>query len=194
MQFGFVVIIPDDYDLTEFLAKYYHEYDGDDVEIEEEFVVEIIGEDAKKMWEEETRGEKRKTLYPLINRMIEVCKMSFEEYMHKIHHVEKDTESDNFGYLTRNNPLAMYDWYEVGGRWEKTLIKKKSGKECNEAYIDEINWEKTFKNNEKNNPLFLNLIDEDENVFQFGSNEEALKYIEGYTSKNLMVYVVDMHT
>lgn len=76
----------------------------------------------------------------------------------------------------------------------KDINKEKSGKECNEAYIDEINWEKTFKNNEKNNPLFLNLIDEDENVFQFGSNEEALKYIEGYTSKNLMVYVVDMHT
>lgn len=60
MHFGVLVIIPDDYDLTEFLAKYYHEYDGDDVEIEEEFVVEIIGEDAKKMWEEETRGEKEK--------------------------------------------------------------------------------------------------------------------------------------
>ena len=45
-----------------------------------------------------------------------------------------------YGYMS--NPDAKWDWYSVGGRWDGFLINKE-GKETNEDYLTEIDWEKT---------------------------------------------------
>ena len=44
--------------------------------------------------------------------------------------------------LSTYNPKSKWDWYEAGGRWAGGLIMT-DGKEVNDAFVSEIDWEKT---------------------------------------------------
>ena len=49
---------------------------------------------------------------------------TFEEYMYDYCGYERDKEIGTYGYW--ENPNAKWDWYEIGGRWNKILLVKDS--------------------------------------------------------------------
>ena len=53
-------------------------------------------------------------------------------------------KAPNGGYLSTYNPLSKWDWYEIGGRWDKSLfLKSRNLARSNETTIDEVDWDKT---------------------------------------------------
>jgi hypothetical protein len=68
---------------------------------------------------------------------------TFEEYMQEYHGFnEKDEDMDAYGYWY--NPNAMWDWYQIGGRWQGMLLVEE-GKG--------IKGETSFMNDEEESPL-----------------------------------------
>ena len=49
---------------------------------------------------------------------------TFEEYMEDYCEYTKDEETNDYGYW--ENPNKKWDWYEIGGRWNKLLLVKDS--------------------------------------------------------------------
>lgn len=49
---------------------------------------------------------------------------TFKEYMEKWQGYKLDEEMNDYGYW--ENPNAKWDWYEIGGRWNKLLLVKDS--------------------------------------------------------------------
>lgn len=62
------------------------------------------------------------------------------EYMKQF--FENEMVTPNGDLLSTYNPNSKWDWYVIGGRWDKSL-KTLSGEEVNEAYVNEIDWTKT---------------------------------------------------
>lgn len=50
---------------------------------------------------------------------------------------EDEMVASNGDLLSTYNPNSKWDWYVIGGRWDKCL-KTLSGEEVNEAYVNEI--------------------------------------------------------
>lgn len=44
--------------------------------------------------------------------------------------------------LSTYNPNSKWDWYSVGGRWNK-YIKTLDGEQVNEAYVNEVDWKES---------------------------------------------------
>ena len=59
---------------------------------------------------------------------------TFENYLEE--NYEKDEETNLYGYW--ENPNAKWDWYEIGGRWRRTL-KLKNGQGTNSDKLKNIN-------------------------------------------------------
>lgn len=55
---------------------------------------------------------------------------------------EDNMIDDNGNLLSTYNPNSKWDWYETGGRWAGGLITK-DGRETNEDYVSEIDWNET---------------------------------------------------
>ena len=65
---------------------------------------------------------------------------SYEEYTKRFHTRGIDEDGNA---LSAYNPDAKWDWYVVGGRWDK-CIETKDGKKVNYARIKDIVFEKEF--------------------------------------------------
>ena len=55
---------------------------------------------------------------------------------------EDDMVDEDGNLYSTYNPNSKWDWYETGGRWSGGLITKE-GKETNEDYVNQIDWDKT---------------------------------------------------
>lgn len=60
--------------------------------------------------------------------------------------IKKDTDkftkfNENGDELSTYNPSGKYDWYELGGRWDGMLIRKKSGRKVNKAKVKDIDFD-----------------------------------------------------
>lgn len=51
----------------------------------------------------------------------------------------EDMIKTNGDLLSTYNPNSKWDWYSVGGRWNK-CITTLDGEQVNEAYVDEVDW------------------------------------------------------
>jgi hypothetical protein len=146
----------DDCDKVRFL-EYYFEQDGIEfVDVKEAVYNELLKEGKVLPFNDGIDGDKDTYLYramynnrekfteAFIKANSELCKTFGELY-------EKHGEDWNGGSYRINpeteewedystyNPESMYDWYEIGGRWDKS-IKKKDGKFVNECLLGEIDW------------------------------------------------------
>lgn len=99
---------------------------------------------------------------------------TFEEYMKDWCGYELDKEMNDYGYW--ENPNAKWDWYEIGGRWNKLLLVKDS------VDIEKIggpSWG-NIKSEEKEAPEGYKWV----NACRIG-DLELDKMIEGSYKKNL---------
>lgn len=55
---------------------------------------------------------------------------------------EDDMVDNNGNLLSTYNPNSKWDWYEIGGRWDGSLVNK-DNKNTNEDYVCQINWNET---------------------------------------------------
>jgi hypothetical protein len=68
-------------------------------------------------------------------------KMSDDElYQERVRGMEHRL-NENGDLLTTYNPDSKWDWYRVGGGWNKTLIRKGTGERCNTAFVRDIDFE-----------------------------------------------------
>lgn len=63
-------------------------------------------------------------------------------YEDEAHYYEDDMIDENGNLLSTYNPNSKWDWYEIGGRWNDTLITLSCTK-TNEDIVDQIDWDKT---------------------------------------------------
>lgn len=63
------------------------------------------------------------------------------EYMKKYY--SEDMIKKNGDLLSTYNPKSKWDWYSIGGRWDKYL-RTLDGKQVNRAYVSEVDWEDTI--------------------------------------------------
>lgn len=54
----------------------------------------------------------------------------------------EDMIKPNGDLLSTYNPNSKWDWYSVGGRWNK-YIKTLDGEQVNEAYVNEVDWKES---------------------------------------------------
>lgn len=66
---------------------------------------------------------------------------TFESLAEDWYGYRKDEEGV-YGYT--HNPNAKWDWYAIGNRWSGYIFGK-DGKEHNECYFDEVDWDKMFE-------------------------------------------------
>lgn len=68
------------------------------------------------------------------------CKSTDEElYQDYIKYYEADEIDENGGILSTTNPNAKWDWYDIGGRWNRMLQLNK-GTSANQARVKDVNW------------------------------------------------------
>lgn len=83
----------------------------------------LYGPDDKQFEVENADGE-TETKFPPGYVKVEVplkeLYKTFEEYMEDYRGYEKDEETGHYGYW--ENPNARWDWYQLGGRWQGTLL------------------------------------------------------------------------
>lgn len=65
----------------------------------------------------------------------------YEYYISRFPNDEVDPETGSI-YSTYNSN-SKWDWYVVGGRWDGGIVKK-DGERVNQAFLSEIDWEKTL--------------------------------------------------
>lgn len=71
-----------------------------------------------------------------------ILKMSGEElYQRKIKEYNPEKIGSNGEILSNYNPNSKWDWYEIGGRWNKPLLLY-NGKMTNSARILKIDWKR----------------------------------------------------
>lgn len=68
-------------------------------------------------------------------------------------------DNGEYGYYI--DPIAKWDWYEIGGRWSKDLIDK-NGNMCNSCSISSIDFDLMARKNEK---VLSDIFDECEDSF-----------------------------
>ena len=103
---------------------------------------------------------------------------------------ELKDENGNLYYWT--NPEAKWDWYEIGGRWENTVVTK-DGEKVNSAKIGEIDFDKT--------PITSAVVTQDGEWHEEGwSEDEKATWDEEWydrfistSSTNWTLTIVDCH-
>lgn len=83
----------------------------------------------------EKRTKKVKKITALTDYPRKKLYKSFEEYVEKYHGYDFDEKHNAYGYYC--NPNAMWDWYQIGGRWPAMFLVKNS---CKEYFEGERSW------------------------------------------------------
>lgn len=106
-----VLLIHEDDDISSVMKKYHFDA-SDSSGAKMEFEVEYTKDEIQKEFE---------------SYLQDFPDATFEEFIdNEYSHLNKN-ENGDYGY--NSNSLGLYDWYEVGGRWEKSLPTDKSEKE-----------------------------------------------------------------
>jgi len=125
------------------------------------------------------------------------------------YHIGEDNYFDEFGnLLSKNNPNRKWDWYKVGGQWDKLLVDK-SGLRGNAFAIKNIDWDETNKSPEFGLYGFntFAVITPDGTWYSNGSigsfcivTEEDLEWEKNYSKRfirssdsNFILTIVDCH-
>lgn len=83
----------------------------------------------------EKRTKKAKKITALTNYPRKKIYKTFKEYVEKYHGYDFDEKHKAYGYYC--NPNAMWDWYQIGGRWPAMFLVKDS---CEEYFDGERSW------------------------------------------------------
>ncbi|MCM1508927.1 MAG: hypothetical protein NC177_17605 [Ruminococcus flavefaciens] len=83
----------------------------------------------------EKRTKKAKKITALTNYPRKKLHKTFEEYVEKYHGYDFDEKHKAYGYYC--NPNAMWDWYQIGGRWPAAFLVKDS---CKEYFDGDRSW------------------------------------------------------
>lgn len=112
---------------------------------------------------------------------------------------EEDMVCENGDLLSTYNPNSKWDWYDIGGRWNKYL-KTKNGRQVNTAYVDEIDWKDIFpfafitpdgEWHERGEMGWWACVSNEKEETDW--KDEFKKFICSLDSKNTIVTVVDCH-
>lgn len=173
-------------------GDYIHPYDSC-------FDVEITREEYKRLDKQNVRGlssryGKSETTYfkkdysLLQGELREVpykeIYQTFEQYMEDCGGYEFDEEMNDYGYWENLN--AKWDWYEVGGRWNK-CIPLKNNEKCNIAKLKDINFGIDQKKYDEEKRFWEIIVEEqplndgEEEPFNFYKKEY---YLARYKDKN----------
>lgn len=102
----------------------------------EELEVEPYIDDTKEQIIEKAKKRKERYSKEVLNNITDNYKKRYieattDEELYKIE-VEEFYEEDNFdkngNHLSTYNPNSKWDWYSIGGRWNKVLLTKKDNK------------------------------------------------------------------
>ena len=64
---------------------------------------------------------------------IEYLNANTDEELYKLQIYEDESYDKNGNHLTTYNPNSKWDWYEIGGRWNKILLVKEEVKDIEEG-------------------------------------------------------------
>lgn len=64
---------------------------------------------------------------------IEYLNANTDEELYKLQIYEDESYNKNGNHLTTYNPNSKWDWYEIGGRWNKILLVKEEVKDIEEG-------------------------------------------------------------
>lgn len=64
---------------------------------------------------------------------IEYLNANTDEELYKLQIYENESYDKNGNHLTTYNPNSKWDWYEIGGRWNKILLVKEEVKDIEEG-------------------------------------------------------------
>lgn len=97
---------------------------------------------------------------------------TLNEFMEYYYGCEKHEETGVYGRW--ENPNAKWDWYEIGGRWEGSLINK-NGEVCDYAKVKDIDWKAMVKQDAKDAETIWN----DTMNTCDGNNDSMIKRFSG---------------
>lgn len=123
-----------------------------------------ITEEYKKKYEKSEFKEKRPT---------------FDEYMEEYELEERDAKTNDYGYWS--NPNGKWDWYEIGGRFRRTMPLK-NGSKMATAKIKDINFDRDDEVYEKEKRLWELVVEEQ--PLKEGEKELIIWYSKNFFTDN----------
>jgi hypothetical protein len=103
-----------------FCTALFHDQDSDPESLMHPYSYE--NEEYQEFEQEYTKKEAEEMLKLHNLKLKKKDDISIADYMQDVHGCYATDSKGNFG--NRNNPNALYDWFEVGGRWRKILYPK----------------------------------------------------------------------
>lgn len=111
-------------EIEKILEPYWEELEVEPyIDKTKEQIIENAKEWKKKFTERKEKGEKLNEWY------LKYINASTDEELYKLEITDDEEYDENGNHLTTYNPNSKWDWYSIGGRWNKVLLTNKDNKD-----------------------------------------------------------------